>query len=34
MVRRLTLVPLLLFAILGGGAAAQAAEPPNKNDPC
>ena len=34
MVRRLTLVPLLLFAILGGGAAAQAAEPPNQNDPC
>ena len=34
MFRRLTLVPLLLFSILGGGAAPQAAEPPNQNDPC
>ena len=33
MVRRLLLFSLL-FTILGGGAAAQAAEPPNQNDPC
>jgi LPXTG-site transpeptidase (sortase) family protein len=34
MARRLTLTLLALFAILGGAAAAQAAEPPNQNDPC
>lgn len=33
MVRRLLLVSILL-SIIGGGPAAQAAEPPNQNDPC
>ena len=34
MVRRLPAVLRLLFSLMGGGAAALAAEPPNQNDPC